>query len=69
MDTVLDKLYDIVWGIPALVLILGVGAYLSIRTGFAQLRLFPKACCSFWRCAPRWRQRWAPEIWPVWLGR
>ena len=36
-----------VWGAPALVLILGVGLYLSIRTGFAQLTLFPKACRLF----------------------
>lgn len=49
MAEVLDKLYALVWGVPALVLIAGVGLYLSIRTGFAQLRLFPAACCSFWR--------------------
>jgi len=39
----LESLNKIVWGIPALVLILGVGLYLSIRTGFAQIRLFPRA--------------------------
>lgn len=49
MAEVLDKLYDLVWGVPALVLIAGVGLYLSIRTGFAQIRLFPAACRSFWR--------------------
>ena len=49
MAEVLDKLYDLVWGVPALVLIAGVGQYLSIRTGFAQIRLFPAACRSFWR--------------------
>ena len=37
----------IVWGAPALILILGVGCYLSFRTGFAQLRLFPRACRVF----------------------
>lgn len=37
----------IVWGIPALVLILGVGIYLSIQTRFAQIRLFPKALRQF----------------------
>ena len=37
----------IVWGAPALVLILGVGLYLSFRTGFAQLTLFPCACRVF----------------------
>ena len=37
----------LVWGAPALVLILGVGLYLSIRTGFVQLTLFPKALRMF----------------------
>ena len=49
MADLLDKLYRLVWGVPALVLIAGVGLYLSIRTGFAQIRLFPAACRSFWR--------------------
>ena len=49
MAEVLDKLYSLVWGIPALALIAGVGLYLSIRTGFAQIRLLPAACRSFWR--------------------
>ena len=39
----------IVWGVPALVMILGVGLYVSIRTGFAQIRLFPAALRSFFR--------------------
>ena len=30
----------IVWGVPAMVLIFGVGLYLSIRTGFLQFRRF-----------------------------
>ena len=30
----------IVWGVPAMVLIFGVGLYLSIRTGFLQFRKF-----------------------------
>ena len=36
-NTVLD---GIVWGVPAIVLILGVGLYLSVRTGFLQIRKF-----------------------------
>lgn len=47
MAEVLDAVNRIVWGIPALVLILGVGVYLSLRTGFAQLRLFPRAVRLF----------------------
>ena len=48
MGEILEKTYSLVWGIPALVLIIGVGMYLSIRTGFAQFRLFPAACRDFW---------------------
>ncbi len=47
MSDFLDFLNRIVWGAPALVLILGVGLYISIRTGFAQIRLFPKAFRDF----------------------
>ena len=49
MGAILEKAYGLVWGVPALVLILGVGLYLSIRTGFVQLRLFPAALRLFWR--------------------
>ena len=49
MAEMLEKIYRLVWGVPALVLIVGVGLYLSIRTGFAQIRLFPESCRCFWR--------------------
>ena len=49
MSAVLEKMNQFVWGIPALVLILGVGIYLSIRTGFIQFRLLPRACKIFWK--------------------
>ena len=45
----LEKVNGFVWGVPALVMILGVGLYLSVRTGFVQLRMFPRALCSFFR--------------------
>ncbi len=45
----LDLLYNAVWGVPALVLILGIGFYLTFRSGFAQLRLFPAALGAFCR--------------------
>ena len=32
-----------IWGIPAMVCIIGVGLLLSVRTGFLQLRKFPYA--------------------------
>ncbi len=44
---ILEKINSFVWGIPALVLILGVGLYLSIGSGFAQFRLFPHAIRDF----------------------
>lgn len=43
----LEKVNQFVWGIPALILIVGVGIYLSIRTGFVQITLFPKAIREF----------------------
>ena len=49
MVAALETLNRFVWGIPALVLILGVGLYLSACTGFVQIRLFPKAVRSFLR--------------------
>ena len=48
MEGFLERLNGIVWGVPALLGILGIGAYLSIRTGFTQLRLFPKALRGLW---------------------
>lgn len=43
----LEILYGFVWGVPALVLILGVGLWLSFHTGFIQLRWLPKALSRF----------------------
>ena len=34
---------NFIWGVPAMVCIFGVGLYLSIRTGFLQIRKFPYA--------------------------
>ncbi len=47
MTKVLDSVNSIVWGAPALMLILGVGIVLSLRTGFAQITLFPRALRDF----------------------
>ena len=43
MTKILSAVNAVVWGGPALILILGVGIYLSVRLGFVQLRLLPKA--------------------------
>ena len=49
MVRVLEELRAFVWGAPALVMILGVGLFLTFLTGFAQVRLFPKALRQFWK--------------------
>ena len=49
MAELLERINGFVWGLPALVLILGVGLYLTIRTGCAQLALFPWAMQRFFQ--------------------
>ena len=49
MTKTLETIHAFIWGAPTLVLILGVGLYLSIRTGFAQVCLFPRAITSLVR--------------------
>ncbi len=43
----IDFANKLVWGVPALLLILGTGLFLSLKTGFPQLTLFPRACRLF----------------------
>lgn len=40
---------DVILGIPAVILILGVGLFLTAALGFPQLRLFPRALRLFFR--------------------
>lgn len=47
MTKFISNLNAIVWGVPALVLILGVGLYLSLSLEFVQLRMFPRALKAF----------------------
>ncbi len=47
MTEVLERINGFVWGFPALFLILGVGLFLSIRTRFSQITLFPRAFADF----------------------
>lgn len=47
MTKVLETINGFIWGFPVLTGIIGVGVFLSIRTGFAQFRLFPKALRAF----------------------
>lgn len=54
MTKVLETANHLILGIPVLILIIGVGIYLSLRTGFAQFTLFFKALAAFFR---RFRRR------------
>ena len=49
MSGFVDFANKLIWGAPALMLILGVGVYRSAKTGFAQFRLFPEAWKQFLR--------------------
>lgn len=49
MTKVLESVHGFVWGMPTLVLVIGVGLYLSWKTGFAQIRLLPRALGDFFR--------------------
>ncbi len=52
MTKILEFINSLVWGAPALVLILGVGLYLTLRTRFAQLTLLPRALREFFKKVP-----------------
>ena len=47
MTKILECTNRFVWGMPALVLILGVGIFLSVRSGFPQFTLLKDACRQF----------------------
>ena len=49
MENILTRINHFVWGAPALISILGVGLYLSCRTGFVQFRFFREALKQFLR--------------------
>ena len=49
MTKILTFVNAVVWGAPALVLILGVGLFLSLRLSFVQITLFPRAVREFFR--------------------
>ncbi len=43
IESVNQVINNFIWGIPAIICIIGVGLYLSIRTNFLQIRKFPLA--------------------------
>ena len=49
MAEILSRINGMIWGLPALVMIIGVGLYLTFKTKFVQVRLFPEALRLFCR--------------------
>ena len=47
MQFFLERLNDVVWGVPLVALICCTGVFLCIKTSFAQFRLFPKSISMF----------------------
>ena len=43
IETINSAVNNFIWGVPAMICIIGVGLYLSIRTTFVQIRKFPYA--------------------------
>lgn len=43
IETINSAVNNFIWGVPAMICIIGVGLYLSIRTQFLQIRKFPYA--------------------------
>ena len=43
IESVNSAVNNFIWGVPAMICIIGVGLYLSIRTNFLQIRKFPYA--------------------------
>ena len=43
IESINNVVNNFIWGVPAMICIVGVGLLLSIRTGFLQIRKFPYA--------------------------
>lgn len=43
IETINSAVNNFIWGVPAMICIIGVGLYLSLRTNFLQIRKFPYA--------------------------
>ena len=41
IESINNAVNNFIWGVPAMICIIGVGLYLSLRTGFIQIRKFP----------------------------
>ena len=55
MSRILLSVHDVIWGTPLLLLILGTGLWITVKSGCPQLLLFPRAMAESCRKL-RWRQ-------------
>ena len=67
IETINSYLNTFIWGVPAIVCIIGVGLYLSIGTGFILLRKFGYAMKAtlgrmFEKKAGKYRYRYLNQI-------
>lgn len=60
MTNILDRLYELLWGTPMLVLMIGVGIWLTVCTRCVQVRLFPQAIRRFLSRSPAGDGRVSP---------
>ena len=43
IESINNAVNNFIWGVPAMICIIGVGLFLSVRTRFLQIRKFPYA--------------------------
>ena len=60
MIPILETINSFIWGVPTLVLILGLGLYLSVGSGFAQIRLLPASMKAFFAPPKRAKEGISP---------
>lgn len=66
IEAVNSVVNNFIWGVPAMICIIGVGLYLSIRTRFLQIRKFPYSMkVTLGRMMKKKRSlRWSPDPFP-----
>lgn len=62
IEAVNSVVNNFIWGVPAMICIIGVGLYLSIRTRFLQIRKFPYSMKV--TLGQKRSLRWSPDTFP-----
>lgn len=70
IEAVNSVVNNFIWGVPAMICIIGVGLYLSIRTRFLQIRKFPYSMkVTLGRMMKKRSLRWSPDTFPSGMYR